>query len=55
MTGIIGVLDCSIVPVLNSDSLSVPRVSNLTDAFLLPRRLNEGAQRKGYYRSHVRS
>lgn len=55
MTGIIGVLDCSIVPVLNSDSLSVPRVSNRTDAFLLPRRLNEGERRNGYDRNRVRS
>lgn len=47
MTDIIGVLDCSIVPVLNFDSLSVPCVSNRTDAFLLPGRLNEGAQGKG--------
>lgn len=47
MTDIIGVLDCSIVPVLNFDSLSVPCVSNRTDAFFLPGRLNEGAQGKG--------
>lgn len=55
MTGIIGVLDCSIVPVLNFDSLSVPRASNRNDAFLLPRCLNEGAQRKGYDKNSVRS